>query len=103
MRSHFTLHGPSGVTVTCSHTPAGYDAVAFIEDGSRSHLVDDVSTPRSLWVAARWITEIAELGSVDDLGEVLMIIASGADSEEIESDGYEALSNLIESLRSLTS
>lgn len=95
---HHTLHAPSGTTVIYSWTRVGYDAVAFLSDGSRASLVDDVNSPQSLWLTARWIVETSGLGSVDDLGAVLVVLLFGPELGGVETEQQDELVRLVESL-----
>jgi hypothetical protein len=97
--THYTLHAPSGTTITFSWTTAGYDAVAFPRDGMRSSLVDEVATPRSLWATARWMVEAAGLGGVDDLGEVLVATLVGPERGETDVEHHDEIARLVGQLQ----
>lgn len=95
---HHTLHSPSGVTVTYSWTSAGYDAVAFC-DRTRAALIDEVTDPRSLWIAAKWIVETAGLGGgVDDLGETLVRMLLCPERSNVEAAEEDEIAALVERL-----
>lgn len=94
---HRTLHA-SGTTVTFSWTSAGYDAVAFFRDGSRLSLIDEVNNRVSVWDTARWIVETSGLGSVDDLGEVLVGLLFDPKFKEAEAEQPGAIVGLVEQL-----
>lgn len=100
MSPHFTVHWPGGTTVTCAWSPTrGYDAVAFLAHGGRAALIDSVNDPQSLWLAARWCTEIADLGDADTLGETLVCMLSGQDPHDAAGGSLGEIATLIENLR----
>lgn len=87
------------MTVTCSHTPAGYDAVAFLDDGTRRHLIDEIYDPRGFFGAVSWIVEVATFGSIEDVGDVLGRMYLGETFKDIGSGSPGEIARLISALK----
>lgn len=78
------------MTVTCSFTSAGFDAVAWSGE-ARSSLIDEINDPHCLFQAACWIVGQLSYGTDDDVGDVMGFLLAGGGPDTVGDAKVEVL------------